>query len=278
VTRNRTPDRTLSRRVGRLRDRIVPLAAGLALVYLLLPNLVVVLFSFNAPAGRFNATWRHASLAAWLHPCAAPGMCASLGLSLRIAVLATLVSTALGTPAAFALARHRFRGATPVGLLVLLPLAVPEVVMGASLLTLFVSLRVPLGFWTILLAHVTFCTSFVVVTVRARLTGLDPALEQAAHDLYASGPQTFLRVTLPLVAPGIGAAALLSFAISFDDFVVTDFNAAPDSVTFPMYVWGAAARGTPVQINVIGTLLFVLALVAVGVSRLAGRSPEGGRR
>jgi spermidine/putrescine transport system permease protein len=262
--RRRTP-------LGWLRANIVPIAAGLAFVYMLLPNVIVVLFSFNDPAGRYNYTWQRFSLDAWLHPCAAPGMCASLGLSLRIGLLATALATVFGTLAAFAMARHRFRGRSAANLLVFLPMATPEVVMGSSLLTLFVNLRMPLGSTTILIAHVMFCVSFVVVTVKARIAGLDPRLEQAAMDLYANERQTFLRVTLPLVAPGIGAAALLAFALSFDDYIITNFNASASSVTFPMYVWGAASRGAPVQVNVVGTLMFVLALTAVRASQLLRR-------
>ena len=267
--RRRTP-------MGRLRSNIVPIAAGLAFLYMLLPNVIVVLFSFNDPAGRYNYTWQQFSLDAWLHPCAAPGMCESLGLSLRIGLLATVLATVFGTLAAFAMARHRFRGRAGANLLVFLPMATPEVVMGSSLLTLFVNLRIPLGATTILIAHVMFCLSFVVVTVKARLAGLDPRLEQAAMDLYANERQTFLRVTLPLVAPGIAAGALLAFALSFDDYIITNFNASASSITFPMYVWGAAARGAPVQINVVGTLMFVLALAAVGASQLLRR--RGRRR
>ena len=254
-----------------LREHVVSIVAAGAFLYLLLPNAVVVLFSFNRPEGRFNLTWQRFSLDAWLHPCGAPGLCEALGLSLKIGLAATVLATALGTLAAFAMARHRFRGRSSANLLIFLPMATPEVVMGSSLLTLFVNLRFPLGATTILLAHVMFCLSFVIVTVKARIAGLDPRLEQAAMDLYADEKQTFLRVTLPLVAPGIGAAALLSFALSFDDYIITNFNASASSVTFPMYVYGAASRGTPVQINVIGTVMFVLALVAVGVGQLSAR-------
>ena len=257
--------------LGWLREHLIAIIAGFAFLYLLLPNAVVVLFSFNDPEGRFNLTWQKFSLDAWLDPCGAPGLCESLALSLKIGIASTLAATALGTLAAFAMARHRFRGRSSANLLVFLPMATPEVVMGSSLLTLFVSLRFPLGATTILLAHIMFCLSFVVVTVKARIAGLDPRLEQAAMDLYADERQTFLRVTLPLVAPGIAAAALLAFALSFDDYIITNFNASASSITFPMYVWGAAARGTPVQINVIGTVMFVLALVAVAVGQLSAR-------
>jgi spermidine/putrescine transport system permease protein len=254
-----------------LRENVVWVVAALALVYLLLPNLVVVLFSFNKPNGRFNYTWQRFSLDAWRHPCGAPGMCESLGLSLKIGVVATLVATLFGTMIAFALARYRFRGRTGSNLLIFLPMATPEVVMGSSLLTLFVSMGIPLGRITILIAHIMFCLSYVVVTVKARIAGLDPRLEQAAADLYANEWQTFRRITLPLVAPGIAAGALLAFSLSFDDYIITNFNASNASITFPMYVWGAAARGTPVQINVIGTAMFVLAVLAVALGQLAGR-------
>jgi spermidine/putrescine transport system permease protein len=254
-----------------LREHIVPIAAGLAFVYMLLPNVVVVLFSFNDPAGRYNYTWQTFSLDAWLDPCAPTGLCSSLALSLRIGLLATLLSTVLGTLAAFAMARHRYRGRATSNVLVFLPMATPEVVMGSSLLTLFVALQVPLGATTILIAHIMFSISFVIVTVKARIAGLDPRLEQAAMDLYANERQTFLRVTFPLVAPGIIAASLLAFALSFDDYIITNFTASASSVTFPMYVWGTASRGTPVQINVVGTVMFLVALSAVGVGQLLGR-------
>jgi spermidine/putrescine transport system permease protein len=254
-----------------LREHIVPIAAGLAFVYMLLPNVIVVLFSFNNPTGRYNYTWNEFSLDAWLHPCAPSGMCSSLGLSLRIGLLATLASTILGTLAAFAMARHRYRGRATSNVLVFLPMATPEVVMGSSLLTLFVSSQVPLGATTILIAHIMFSISFVIVTVKARIAGLDPRLEQAAMDLYANERQTFLRVTFPLVAPGILAASMLAFALSFDDYIITNFTASASSITFPMFVYGSAARGTPVQVNVVGTVMFLLALSAVGIGQLISR-------
>jgi spermidine/putrescine transport system permease protein len=235
--------------------------AGLALLYLFLPVLVVLVFSFNHPAGRFNFSWQGFTLDNWLHPCAVPGMCSSVGLSLEIGALATVGSVLLGTLIAFALVRHRFRGRDATNLLIFLPMATPEVVMGSSLLALFVNLQVPLGFVTILIAHIMFDISFVVVTVKARLQGMDPRLAEAAMDLYADAYQTFRRVTLPLVMPGILAAALLAFSLSFDDFIITNFNAGPSTVTFPMFVWGAAQRGIPPQINVIGGIMFIVPLV-----------------
>lgn len=245
-----------------LRRRLVVLAALPALGCLLLPNVVVTVFSFNDPKGRFNYTWQGFSADAWRDPCGVPGLCASLGISLRIALWATAAATVLGTLTAFALVRYRFRARGAVNALVFLPLAMPEVVMAASLLTLFLNLGVPLGGATILIAHITFCVGFVVVAVKARVLSMDPRLEEAARDLYAGPLQTFRRVTLPIAAPGIAAGALLAFALSFDDFVVTNFTAG-STVTFPMFVWGSAQRGTPVQINVIGTAMFVLAVTVV---------------
>lgn len=250
-----------------VREHIVGIFAFLAFVYLLLPNAVVVLFSFNNPTGRFNYQWASFSTHAWTNVCEPAGLCSSLVLSLQVGVLATVGATVLGTMMAFAMSRHRFRGRAPTNLLIFLPMATPEVVMGSSLLTLFVNIGIPLGFWTILIAHIMFCLSFVVVTVKARMASLDPRLEQAAADLYANETQAFWRITFPLVAPGIAAAALLAFSLSFDDFIITNFNASPSSITFPMYVWGSATRGTPVQINVVGTLMFLIAILAVGISQ-----------
>ena len=155
-------------------------------------------------------------------------------------------------------------------MLIFLPMATPEVVMGSSLLALFVTLRIPLGFWTVVVAHILFCLSFVVVTVKARLAGLDPKLQEAAMDLYANEWQTFRKVTLPLVLPGIAAAAMLSLSLSFDDFIITNFNSGT-TVTFPMFVWGAAQRGIPREVNVIGTAVFLLAFVIVLVVQVRSR-------
>jgi spermidine/putrescine transport system permease protein len=266
----RPPVPVLTRLVRGVRGHAVAAVAVLVLAYLFLPVVVVVIFSFNNPAGRFNFAWQGFTLDAWLHPCAPAGMCESVALSLQIGLLATLFATLLGTLLAFGLVRHQFRGRASTSLLVFLPMATPEVVMGASLLTLFVNLGVQTGFGTILIAHILFNVSFVVVTVKARLAGLDSRLEEAAMDLYANEWQTFRRITLPLAAPGIFAGALLAFALSFDDFIITNFNSG-NTITFPMFVWGAAQRGVPPQVNVIGTAMFVLALLAVGGGELVKR-------
>jgi len=250
-------------RLGRwLGDHWVMAAGVLVLAYLFLPIAVVVGLSFNEPSSRLSYDFNKFTLDNWTNPCGPGDMCDSVVRSVQIGFISTLVATILGTLMAFALVRHRFRGRAATNLLIFLPMATPEVVMGSSLLALFVAGGVQLGFWTVVIAHVMFCVSFVVVTVKARLSGLDSRLEEAAMDLYASELHTFRKVTLPLVFPGIVAAALLSFSLSFDDFIITNFNSGT-TVTFPMYVWGAAQRGIPPQVNVIGTAMFVIALLLV---------------
>ncbi|MET9878390.1 ABC transporter permease [Actinacidiphila glaucinigra] len=254
-----------------VRRHLVVFAGVAALAYMTIPNVIVLVFSFNQPKGRFNYSWNHFSLDAWKNPCGVGDMCDSVSLSLQIAVLATLGATVLGTMVAFALGRYRFRGRGPVTGLIWLPMAMPEIVMGASLGTLFLNMRIQFGFLTILIAHIMFCLSFVVTAVKARVMSMDPRLEQAAQDLYATPWSTFWRITFPIAAPGIAAGALLSFAISIDDFIITQFNAGPATVTFPMFVWGAAQKGLPVQVNVIGTLMFVAAVLCVVVGQLLSR-------
>jgi spermidine/putrescine transport system permease protein len=250
----------VGRAVGFARDHVLTVFALLALVYLLLPIAVVVAFSFNDPVGRFNYTWQGFSTESWTNPFGYPGLGETVRLSLEIAAVASLVATALGTLIALALVRYRFRGRTPTNLLIFLPMATPEIVMGSSLLTLFLNYSFPLGFATILIAHVMFNISFVVVTVRARLVGFDPHLEEAAMDLFATPLTTFFRVTLPLIAPGVLAAMLLAFALSVDDFVITYLVAGAEQ-TFPLFVWGAARVQVPPQINVIGTMIFASAVL-----------------
>jgi spermidine/putrescine transport system permease protein len=256
-----------------VRRRALAAYAVLAFTYLMLPIAVVVLFSFNDPAGRFNYTWQGFTLDNWVHWDGVPGLRESMLLSLKIAVLASLIASALGTLIALALVRYGFRGRGSANLLIFLPMSTPEIVLGASLLALFLNLSFRFGFGTILIAHVMFCISFVVVTVKARLIGFDRHLEEAAMDLGANEWTTFRKVTLPLIAPAILAAALLSFALSIDDFVITYFNAGSE-VTFPIFVWGAARVGAPPQVNVIGTAIFALAVLAMLVNVLLQRRKE----
>jgi spermidine/putrescine transport system permease protein len=264
----------LQRSMRWIREHSLALYSALALAYMFLPVAVVVVFSFNNPTGRTNTRWNEFSLDAWLNICKDPTICRSVGVSATIALFATIVGTILGTMISFALVRHRFRGRSATNLLIFLPMATAEVVLGSSLLALFLNMywgswQMPLGFWTILIAHIMFVISFVVVTVKARLSGLDPRLEQAAMDLYADERATFRHVTLPLVAPGIMGAALLAFSLSFDDFIITNFNSG-STVTFPMYIWGAAQRGIPPQVNVIASIMFFGALAIVLIAQAAG--------
>jgi spermidine/putrescine transport system permease protein len=234
----------------------------LAFVYLMLPIGIVIAFSFNDPRGRFNYVWSGFTLDNWKNWDGVPGLRSAMVLSLEIALIASLIATVLGMLIALALVRYGFRGRGATNLLIFLPLSSPEIVLGASLLTLFLNLKVVFGFWTILIAHVMFCISFAVVTVKARLIGFDRHLEEAAMDLGANEWATFRKVTLPLIAPAILAALLLCFAISIDDFVVTYFNAGPRT-TFPLFVWGAARVGAPPQVNVIGTVIFTVAVIGM---------------
>jgi spermidine/putrescine transport system permease protein len=246
-----------------VRRNVLTVYAVLMFAYLLLPIAVVIVFSFNNPAGRFNFTWQRFTFDNWVHWDAVPGIRSAVFLSLEIGLLASVLATALGTLIALALVRYTFRGRGATNLLIFLPLSTPEIVLGASLLTLFLTFTVvDLGFWSILIAHVMFCVSFAVVTVKARLVGFDRHLEEAAMDLGANEWTTFRRVTLPLIAPAILAALLLCFAISIDDFVVTYFVAGSE-ITFPLFVWGAARVGAPPQVNVIGTAIFAVAAVAM---------------
>jgi spermidine/putrescine transport system permease protein len=245
-------------------DHLIMVIGILVLIYTFIPIAVVVLMSFNDPAARLTYEFDGFTLDNWANPCQPDGMCDALVVSVEIGLLATLGATVLGTLMAFALVRHRFAGRSATNLVIFLPMATPEIVMGSSLLALFVGTGFSgdLGFWTILIAHIMFCLSFVVVTVRARLAGMDSTLEQAAMDLYANEWQTFWRVTFPLVFPGILGAALLAFSLSFDDFIITNLNAG-NEVTFPMFVWGAAQRDIPMQVNVIGTAMFLVSVLIV---------------
>jgi spermidine/putrescine transport system permease protein len=256
----------------RAREHVVLILGLAVLAYTFIPIAVVVLMSFNEPAARNVYSFDGFTLHNWANICEDASMCDALGLSLKIGVLATLVATVLGTLAAFALVRHDFAGRSSANIHIFLPMAAPEIVMGSSLLTLFVAAGASglLGFWTILIAHIMFCLSFVVVTVRSRLAGMDDTLEQAAADLYATPSQTFWRVTFPLVLPGILGAALLSFSLSFDDFIVTNLNSGNET-TFPMYVWGAYRVGVPMQVNVIGTIMFLVSIAVVVTGEVASR-------
>lgn len=263
------------------RRRTIALGAwsALALLFLFLPVILIVAYSFNDNQGRFNFTWQGFTLDHWLHPFAVEGLGSAFATSLELAVLSVAVSVVLGTMMALAIARHRFAGRGATTLFLFLPLATPDVIMGASLLGLFLTLNVATGFVTILIAHVMFNIAYVVVTILARLQGMDEHLEEAAMDLGANRWTTFRLVTLPLIAPGVAAAAMLAFVLSIDDYIVTSFNAGTTS-TFPLYIFGAARQGVPPQVNVLATVLLLavvaLMIVNVAVARRRARLDTAG--
>ncbi len=247
-----------------LREHAVNIVAGLVVLYLLIPIAVIFVFSFNNPAGRYNYTWVGFTLEHWAHAFGREDLTEALLTSLKLALLATVISTSVGTMMALALVRHKFFGRRAANFLIVIPMATPEVVMGAALLSFFLILGSPsLGFETLLIAHVMFCISFVVVVVRSRLIGFDRSLEEAAKDLGATAFTTFRLITLPLILPGIFGGAMLAFALSIDDFVISNFNSGT-TVTFPLYIFGAAQRGIPVEVNVIAMILFFATVSAMG--------------
>ena len=254
----------------KLRSRALGVWAVLALLYLFVPIFIVALFSFNDNQGRFNFTWQGFTLDHWLNPFENPDLGTALQNSLLIALVATLIATALGTFMALALVRYGFRGRSLVDFFVFLPLATPEVVLGASLLALFLSWSVNTGFATIVIAHVMFTISFVVVTVKARLEGMDRHIEEAAMDLGATEWTAFRKITFPLIAPGVAAAALLAAAISVDDYVITSFNAG-QTQTFPLFIFGATRQGVPPEVNVLATALLVIVVVLMGLNVMLQR-------
>ncbi|HEX3241477.1 MAG TPA: ABC transporter permease [Solirubrobacterales bacterium] len=257
-----------------LREHAVNIVAVLVVLYLLIPIAVIFFFSFNDPAGKYNYTWVGFTFEHWRNAFGLPDLNSALFTSLKLAGLATLVSTVIGTLMAMALVRYQFFGRRTANFLIVIPMATPEVVMGAALLSFFLLVNTfSLGFETLLIAHVMFCISFVVVVVRSRLIGFDRNLEEAAKDLGASPFHTFRLVTLPLIMPGIFGGAMLAFALSIDDFVISNFNSGT-TVTFPLYIYGAAQRGIPVEVNVIAMLLFGTTVAAMGFATWQQRRAE----
>jgi spermidine/putrescine transport system permease protein len=244
--------------------------AGLGLLYLFVPIFVIVAFSFNQPKGKYNIVWQQFTLENWEQPFAVPELVDAFVLSLKVAAIATVFAVLFGALVALALTRYRFRGGAAVNMLLVLPLTTPEIILGSSLATLFIGIGRERGFLTIVIAHTMFCISFVALTVKARLRGFDWTLEDAAMDLGAGPMRVFAKVTFPLMVPGILAAALLSFALSLDDFVITLFNAG-NEVTFPLYIFGATQRAIPPQINVLATMVLVVSVILLASGTLFGR-------
>ncbi len=273
ATAGAPPRRSLMQRIG---PRILPAVTVLAIIYLMIPIAVMIVFSFNDPVGKFNYIWNTFSLQGWLHPFAWPGLGEAVQTSLIVAVLSTIFATIMGTMIGLALTRYRFRGRGALNAVIFLPMATPEIVLGASMLTLFVATALPplqgtvptlypTGFTTILIAHILFNISFVVVTVKARLIGFDRRLEEAAMDLGANEVTTFWKVTFPLILPGVLAAAVLAFSLSIDDFVITNFVSGTTN-TFPIWIYSIQRNALPVQINVIGSMIFLGAVGLVALS------------
>ena len=243
---------------------LLPIYTVVLLAFLFAPIAVMIVFSFNDPAGRQNITWQGFTIRNYIDLWGRSQVTTPMIVSIAVATVSTLVATAFGTMIALALTRYQFRGRGAMNLFIFVPMAAPEIILGASLLTLWVSFGVERGFFTILAAHIMFCISFVVVTVRARLVGFNRSLEEAGMDLYADGRTTFWKVTFPIIFPGILSAALLSFALSIDDYVITLFSAGR-TVTFPLWVFGVSRLGIPPEVNVLGTLIFLVAIAFIVV-------------
>jgi spermidine/putrescine transport system permease protein len=257
-----------------LREHAVTIVGALVVVYLLVPIAVIFVFSFNDPAGRYNFTWVGFTLSHWENAFGIEDLTEALLTSLKLALLATAISTIIGTLMALALVRHQFFGRRLANFLIVIPMATPEVVMGAALLSFFLIINTfSLGFETLLIAHVMFCISFVVVVVRSRLIGFDRSLEEAARDLGAGPFTTFRLITLPLILPGIFGGAMLAFALSIDDFVISNFNSGT-TVTFPLYIFGAAQRGIPVEVYCVAMVLFGVTVAAMGFATWQQRRAE----
>lgn len=256
-----------------LRHNAIVIYGFIAILYLLLPLLLVAVFSFNDPSGKFNYTWEGFTVDHWKNAFGIPDLTDAFITSLELAALSTVVSTLLGTLVAMGLVRYQFFGRRTANFLIVIPMATPEVVIGAALLSMFLIYGIDLGFQTLFIAHVMFSISFVVVVVRSRLIGFDRSLEEAARDLGANAFDTFRLVTLPLLMPGIVGAGLLAFALSIDDFVISQFNAG-DTVTFPLWIYGAAQRGIPVEVYVIATMLFIATAAAMAFTVWQQRRAE----
>ncbi len=260
-----------------LRDHALNIFAGFAILYMLIPIGVIAVFSFNDPQGRYNFTWEGFTLDHWKDPFAIEELTDAMITSIQLAVVATIIATALGTLIAMALVRYEFFGRKTSNFLIVIPTATPEVVIGAALLSMFLLPPfvnfIDLGFQSLVIAHVMFSISFVVIVVRSRLIGFDRSLEEASRDLGAGAFTTFRTVTLPLLAPAIVAAGFLAFALSIDDFVISNFNSGT-TVTFPLYIYGASQRGIPVEVNVLATMLFLLTAIAMGFTIWQQRRAE----
>ncbi len=239
------------------------------LAYLFVPLVTIAVFTFNDPSGKFNTSWEGFTFDNWLHPFSESAFTSALWVSLKVALVACTLATILGSLMALAIVRYRIRGGAVINLLIILPLTTPEIVMGSSLFTLFFNNGVARGFWTIVIAHMMFCLSFVALTVKARIRGMDWTLEDAAMDLGSSPFATFWRITMPRILPGVAAAFLLSLALSIDDYIITSFVAGP-TITFPRRVFDSARISLPPQVHVLATIIMLVAILIIVVGSVVG--------
>lgn len=268
------PGVTRRRRRRHRRGWFLPAFTAVVIAYLFLPVIVMIVFGFNDHQGRFNLTWEGFTLRWYRDLFDIPELTLALKNSLIVGVMSMVASTVLGSLLALALTRYRLFGRSALNLFIFVPMSTPEVVMGASLLSLFVTLGLGRGFMTIIIAHILFSLSYVVVTVKARTSGFDRHLEDAAQDLGADGWTTFWTVTFPLIFPGILAASMLAFVLSIDDFVITSFNAG-GVITLPLWIYGATRIGVPAQVNVIGTAIFAIGVLYALVTLWRGGREAG---
>jgi len=261
------------RRKPRRKGRLLHVYTWLILLWMFLPIVVMAAFGFNNTHSRYNFTWQGFTLHWWQNLFAIPNLTGSLVNSFTIAIIVTLFSVILGTPMGMALGRYRFRGHGTTDFVLFANIAAPEIGLGAALLSLYIAMGLPRGYWTIVIAHIMFCIPFVAITVRARMSGFDLSLEEAARDLGAGPLTTFRLVTLPMIIPGVIAGALLSFALSIDDFIITEFTAG-QTLTFPLWIWGASRLGIPPQADVMGTIIFVVGALLALISGLLLRKRD----
>lgn len=238
-------------------------------IYLFIPLVTIAVFTFNHPTTKFNTTWESFTFDNWLHPFKERAFTDALVVSIEVAAVACIIATVLGSLMALGMARYKMHGGSAINLLIVLPLTTPEIVMGSSLFTLFFNVGVSRGFWTIVVAHVLFCLSFVAMTVKARVRGLDWSLEEAAADLGSSPARTFWKVTVPMITPGVVAAFLLSLALSIDDYIITSFVAGP-TITFPRRVFDSARIAIPPQVHVLATMIMLVAIAIILIGTIAG--------
>ncbi|MFN7150426.1 MAG: ABC transporter permease [Microthrixaceae bacterium] len=250
--------------------RLLTAFAMLLYLWLFAPLINIVVFTFNEPRGRRNLAWNQFTLENWAQPFKDSDLTSAFLKSLLVAAIAVGVALVLGSLMAIALARYRFTGSKFTEIFLVLPLTTPEIVLGASLYQLFLGQEVTLGFGTVVIAHIMFCVSFVALTIKARVRGFDWTLEDAAMDLGASPWRTFRKVTFPLILPGILAAALLSFALSLDDYIITDFTKG-EYVTFPIQVNNAFRIAFPPQVNVLATIVLVVSVLLLVLTSVRGQ-------